>query len=293
MALTTFHSASDFEEVIETEEINPFIDMVQLPPTTAQLVAMVVPGTGTIPQRFTRTNAFTVPASTKTEGGDFTLAEIDTEENSITAGFVGFAFRQSDEAMLNSRGKVQVAAIVEALQAMDDRMDSDAHGASTSATQITGADTDVFTVANFRSALHAYQAYNIRAGAMGHACVLHTDAWADLHDSMSDSAATLRPSEAISLMAGPSTGYMGSFMGMEIFVSTNVSTTGSGYSNYMTPIGLNQSGLGIVVSEPVRIIPTRGDTMELAAGSQFVVRALYGTGVRNAEKLVEVLSRDA
>lgn len=296
MALTTYHSASDVEELVPTEKIDRFIARAEFAPTTAQAIVWLKAGKGSIAHKFPRFNAFSVPAGTKTEGADFTLIETDTTEESITPGFIGFGFRISDEAEggVKADGRAGLAPdlIIEAINALNDRIDSDALAGSTSATNITGADTDYMTYENFLSAVTAWKALKVRSSTGLYAFGLSDDAAGDLLQDLGLGAAAILSNPQYLALFGPESGYMGSLHGFQLFNSPNISTTGSGRSNFITPMGPRNSGLGMVQNEPPNIRVTRGDTMELAAGTQYVARAWVGLGMTNRNRILEVLGRD-
>lgn len=290
MALTTFHSTTDVQEIIPTEFIRTAVEHAKLPPPTGISVVAVIGSRGSIPVRFPRFNALAVPAGTKTEGDDFTLIETDTEEESITPGLVGFGYRVSDEVVAGAVVGVPANLLEASLMATLNRIDSDIHAGSTAATLITGTDTDIMTAANVRSAMHAAIANDLIPDGVQTALVLSEDAWQDFDNDLSNRNASLIQDDAMGLLLGPRAGFKGRFRDMNVFVSKNVATTGSGRSNYITIMG-DRSGLGLVLNERPNARPTRGDSMELAAGFQVVYRAWYGAGMRNRESILEVLGR--
>jgi|GEM_PF-6514044 len=294
MALTTYHSTTDVEEVIPTEKINSFIERTNFKPQIAQAIAWISAGIGTIPDKQPRINAFTYNGVAQTEGNDLQILETDTTEESITPGVLGWAFRVSDQAEANASPILGLSPelILVAVDTLWETINDKFCAASTSATQITGAETDVLDVDKFLAAQSAYQALNITSRNGMHAAVLGSDAMGDLVQSLGGSAASILTNPDFMEMFGPESGYKGTLFGQEIFTTTAVTTTGAGRSNFMTPIGDQNSGLGIVMSKPPRIEVSRGDLMQLALGTQYTITSWAGFGLKNRLRLVEVLGRD-
>jgi len=284
--------ATDVEELIPTEEIGTFIIHSNFAPTTAQAVGWMAAGKGSIARRFPRTAAFSVPAGTKSEGDAFTVANNTTAENTVTPGLIGFGFQITDTAARGSVVGLAPMEIVEAINGLNDRIDSDFHSSSTSATVITGADTDTMDVNNLLAGISAYRAQNIRSSNGLVAVVLGSDAGADFMQDLGSSGAAILGNADLANIFGAESGFMGSFGRTQIFETSNVTTTGAGRSNYITPIGMENSGIAMVQTEAPNIRVTRGDTMELAAGTQYVARAWVGLGLTSTGRIVELLGRD-
>ena len=186
-----------------------------------------------------------VPAGTKSESDTFTDVDLHTAESSVTPGLVGFRMPVSDEAAVQSLAGVQAGALVEAIRALEDRIDTDILAGSASATSIVGAAADDLTLTKFRAACATYKATD----PMGadHACVLSHTCAGDLLDSLHATGASFARSAGDSFDMKPVAGYLGKLHGFDCFESGNVADNGSGAdSNFMTPIGHQKSGLGLV-----------------------------------------------
>lgn len=300
-ALTKALDATEGQELIPTELIGTFVASFEYTAPAGLLVAWASPGKGSIVKRFPRWNQLDkgsgVPAGTKTETDTFTDVDLDTTESSIVPGLVGFRLPISDEfvAQVQDGIAVPAAALIECINAENDRIDSDVLGSITSSTNTTGAATDNATPAKFRSGSAVYRALKIPASAsqMGHAFIGHFDAFRDLEEGTGSSAAPFTAMQGDeSLYGAPGDGaFRGRYMGYLMFESGNVPAESGGWANCFTPIGPRASGLGIVETEMPNIRPTRGDDAENRALTYFNVRAWYGTGITNPSRILEVRSR--
>lgn len=285
-------------ETVPTEDINTFVQSYEYALPVGQIVAWARPSPlGSVAVRFPRWNqvnaATGVPAGTKTEGASFTRVTVDQTESSITPGLVGLEMALTDEVQRAAgiEGGVMAGVIIEALNAMSDRIDTDVLSSSTSATNTAGATGDNFTVSKFNAATAAYRALNIPAGPMGTAFIAHSDAIRDLTESWGTSSAPFQTNHALGAAFGPTPGYHGQYLGFQVFESSNVPAEAPGWSNGMTPIGAGASGLGIAMTEAPSVRSNRGSVGELDAEDMFVLRAWYGAGLTNPSRYLEVLSR--
>lgn len=298
-ALSTKLDTSAVEELIPTEMIGDFIAGYEYTAPSGLAVAWAKPGKGSIVHRFPRWNQLDggsgVPSGTKTETDVFTDVTLDTTESSITPGFVGFRLPISDEssAEVQSGSAVPVGAVLEAVRGLNDRMDSDILSSITSATNTVGAATDNFTAAKFRAAAAQARTLELTDFGMGVACILHHDGFRDLEESIGGTTAPFTASNAdASLFGAPRPGaYRGSYMGFKMFESGNIPANASNWAGCMTPCGAGASGLGIVITEGAKVVPTRGDDAENRKVTYYVVSAWYGAGISNPSRILEILHR--
>lgn len=290
MPISTFTGLSAAQHIVPTEEIDGFIAGYEYPIPVSMALAWVVPGTGSTPHRFPRWGEITVPGGTVAETVAFADANISTAEGTGTPGMVGFRMPISDEVVAAATGGVPAAVLIEGIRALTNRMDSDLCGISTSATNATGAITDTFTLAKFRSALAAYKALRIPDSPFGHAMVLDHGPAAALLESLHSSAATLLVSQGDSMGLGPVAGRIGRLYGVEVFETGNVAAESTGKSNFMTPIGATHSGLGLVLSKMPHIEVSRGDDATARKVTYYVFAAWYAAALANTRRFLEVLS---
>lgn len=282
-------TTTDLEEIIPTEMIDTYVQAVHLPVRVGLAIAWSRPGKGSIPVRFPRWNAISVPAGTKSEGSDFNAVAPTTTESSITPGIVGFEVELTDEVMVENVGGVPASLIDSCLEQLANRLDVDVLASSTSANQTTGTITDTFGRDNFAAALAAWRVLEVPQGGMGDALVLDHGPMADLERDM-----VLAVGTTAGMFAGlmnAANGYKGNVAGVEVFESGNVAAESSGMSNFITKIGMRASGLGIVFQELPHVRPPQRATEgERSASTFYVFRAWYGAGLTNPNRLLEVLS---
>jgi hypothetical protein len=293
-ALGTFTGASELEELVPTELIDDYVAGSNFAPTVGKLICRIKAGKGSIPVKLPRFNAVSsVPAGTKTESDTFTDVNIDTDESSVTPGIVGLRIPISEEALVQTvmGPAIERAILDEVIRAVEDRIDSDILSPITSATNTVGAATDNFTMAKVWAALAAYRALKIAPGPLGTALLLHDDGFRDLEVSLGETTATLTPTAADEVLFGPTTGYHGTYHGLQILSSPNAPANASNWSGCVTPIGDNVSGLAYVQAQPVRVVISEGDDAKVRAVLYAIVRAWYGTGIGDPNKILEVLHR--
>lgn len=293
-ALDPAVEVADVTHVVPAEEIDDYIQGPNFAVRVAEMIAWAQPTRGSVAKRFPRWSAApSVPASTKTETDAATDIQVATAEGSVTPAIVPFRVPISDEAAAGFQaGRGLPAEIIDiAIEALLERMDTDALAVSTGATNTTGAATDNFGMAKFRAALATYRGLKIRGGPMGHGLVVQDDGARDLHDSMASSSSPFVKTQADSIRFGPSSGWLGTLSGVQVFSSPNVAAEAPGWSGFFTPIGFRQAGIAIGVTEAPNVRITRGDDAETRAVTYAVFRAWYGTGLINPDRVLEVLHR--
>lgn len=288
-ALSTFTGTTEGAEVIPTELIPFFIQGFEYPRTVGLGIAWARPGQGSIPSRFPRWGEVTVPAGTKTESDQFSEANVDAAEESVTPGLVGFRFALSDEFTVQSVGGIPATALREAMSALGNRMDEDILGASTSATNQAGSVSDEYTLSRFHDDLAVYWALNIPPATMGTALVLSHVGGQQLAASVANSGAPLARNEGDTIGLGPEGGFLGRLYQIQVFATANVPNESTGASGMLTPIGMQQSFYGLVVQEMPGARRTRGDDAENRAVDFWHFRAWYGAGMTNRNRGLEIL----
>lgn len=289
MTLSTAQTATEITELVPTESINSFVAGYEYAPLVGMSLAWTIAGQGSVPKDFPRWQQLDagsgVPAGTKTETNTFTDVTLDTTRDRITPGFVGFRLPVSDEADRSSDVAIEASRLVQCLNALNDRMDSDIHASAASATNTVGAFTDSCTLEKFRAAVASWKALNLETTEA--VCVLHSTPAATLLGGLHATSATMpkRPGDQLAL--GTTQGYIGSLYGFDVHESGNVASESGGHNNYMTRAGTQLSGIGLVVNEMPNIRVSRGDDAEARAVTYLVCRAWYGAGVCNADYLLE------
>lgn len=297
-ALTTSVGTSELSEWIPSEILPEMAQGFQFPMRTAETIAWTKPGAGSIAHRFLRWNKLGVttgagvPAGTKTESDVFTDVLIDMAESSVTPGIVGFRLPVPDESMRQTRTgpMIQNLILIEALNALYDRRDSDVLSSITSATSTAGAATDNFTIQKAVAAMAAYRALEV-PDMGGTAFLLHHDGFRDLEADTSSTSAPFVPMQTPGDFFGLKTGVKGMWMGAVMVDSGNAPANASNWSGCITAIGNERSGLGLVDVEAPRVEISRGDDAVNRAVTYMVVRSWYGTGLTNPNRILEVLHR--
>jgi len=293
-ALDPAVEVSDVTHVVPAEEIDSYIQGPNFAVRVAEMVAWAQPTRGSIAKKFPRWSAApSVPAGTKTETDTATDIQVATAEGSVTPAIVPFRVPISDEAAAGfMAGRGLPAEIIDiAIEALLERMDTDALAVSTGATSTTGAATDTFGASKFRSALATYRGLKIRGGPLGHALVLQDDGIRDLHESIGSSSSPFVKTAMDSIRFGPASGWIGGYSGVQLFSSPNVAAEAPGWSGFFTPIGFRQAGIAIGVTESPNVRITRGDDAENRAVTYANFRAWYGVGLINPDRVLEVLHR--
>lgn len=276
--------------VIPAEKIESYIDGYGYAALTGLAICASVQAQGAIAIRMPRFGSITVPSGTKTEGDDFDEAVPSMAEESLTPGFVGFEIPITDETVLGKPG-ISEAVLLEAMAAMQNRIDRDIHAASTSATNTQGSSTDIWNREKVTAAAAAYRALNIPGQTWEHALAVggagHTQLEQDeLLSAASRSVGMFAPVSAVS-------GYLGMYGAFNLFATQNLATEGGANSNYMTPIGNGRSGIAIGVSVALGVESNRGREGALSQRTFHVVRCMYGAAMRNRTRLLQVLSSTA
>ena len=287
-ALSTAITATDIEELIETELIDAFVAGFEYPVGVGLSVAQRKPGKGNIPVRFPRWNELDLSGigTSHTETNNAVDVEMDTTESSITPAMQIFRMPFSDESGVASDGKVPAQAIAEALKALANHMDINILAASTSATLQTGAVTTSLTLQGLRSALTYAAAQNLPTSMLDIA--LSNSAAGSLWESMGSTGATYALSADDLQRFGVQSGFQGKLLGQNVWQSNNIATDSTGYSCFMVPSGM--SSLGVVVQEMPNLRPTRGDDAESRATSYVVVRPWCGASIIIPRQFIELLT---
>lgn len=288
MPLSTYVGRSEMTEVVPTEKISKAIAEYEYEPTVSESIAWIEGGTGNVPVRFARWNALTVPAGTVNETVDHTDVNVDLAESSITPGVVRFRLPISREVAVEAQTGIPAGALTAGLDACRDRMDIDALSSSTSATTAVGAVGTAFTLAEFHVARQAYRAMNI-PGSL-HALVLHGDALDSLENSIRNQSGpwAILPNERLATAVGSA--FQGRMNGLQIFKSDRIPDESTGHSNFITPMGMGQSGLGVVMNQMPTVEVSNGDEAHLRFSLFYHFYMWYGTGLTNPRRFLEVLS---
>ena len=290
MPLTTFQGVADEAAVIPSEMIETFIAHFEYKPTVGVALAWARPGKGTIPVDFPRFDAMVggVP-SAHAETTEFEEREIGMSAEQITPALFGFAIKRSDEAAASSPDGIEAGVIMEGILNLVDDMDNSVLGSISSIAASEGLVTDTYDMPRFRSDVAAYKLLNLRAGPLGHVAVISNGMANQLLDSLETSSATLIARGGDTLALGPEAGFIGNLRGFGIYETSGLPVSTTGRAGGMFPAGQMASPLGLVLNELPNVRRSRGDTMELRAATQFVLRAWYGVGVSNDRKGQQVL----
>lgn len=286
VALTTFTSTTDVEELIPVEEIDGFVYDLERPLPLALRLVHVRSCNGLVPVRFPRWNALS-GAPAERAGGEtdiFVDVDITTTESSLTAAFRGFRLPFPDEISKSSPViGVEAGAVMQAFKDFDDLIDTDILSVTTSATQSTGAVTDEYNIARFQADKLTYKALNLPAAQP--VLLMSQEGYSELETSIMSSGATLQDG---GLDLGPNSGVKGTFRGFWVVETANIASESTGSSGIMMPIG-REGGIGIVVDEMPNARPTRSTEGEQRATDFVVLRAMYGVGLINPRRVLEVL----
>lgn len=290
MPLTRFQGVADETEVIPAEQIVNYIAGYEHRERVGIAVAWGRPGRGNVPVNYPRWDEMAdgVPAA-KAETTEFAERDIAMSESTITPALFGFALKRSDEANAGSPDGVEEGLLIEALEYLYESIDEDVIGSVSSITASEGAVTDLYDMGRFRSDVAAYKLLNLRRGPLGHVAMISHGMADELVTSYENSGATLAQGRGDTLALGPEDGFVGSLRGFGIYETGALPVSGAGRAGGMFPAGMQASPLGIVVNEMPNVRTTRGDTMELRAATQHVLRAWYGVGVTNPRKGQQIL----
>ncbi len=290
MPLTTFQGEAQETEVIPSEEIDSYIAGYEFRDRVGIAVSWGRPGRGNVPVNYPRWDEMSggVP-SAKAETVEFEERNIGMSESSITPAIFGFALKRSDEANAGSPDGVEEGLLIEALEYLYESIDEDVIGSISSITASEGAVADLYDMQRFRADVAAYKLLNLRRGAFGHVALISNGMADELTTSYENSGATLAKTAGDTLQLGPEDGYVGSLRGFGIYETGALPVSGAGRAGGMFPAGFRASPLGIVLNEMPNVRTTRGDTMELRAATQHVLRAWYGVGVTNPRKGQQIL----
>ena len=288
-ALSTYTGVADATEVIPTELLDEFIQAYEYEPRVADAIAWSRPGRGNVPVRYPRWDQATVPAGTVAETDTAPDVEVAMSESSITPAVVRFRMPISDEASVEALRGIPAGALANQMEALMDRVDSDALSASTSATQTVGLVTDTFDLEHFSAVVTDVRSRRWRAPS-GVALARHDEPLDALETSIRQSSSPWAIKEDQRLSEALGQGFQGTMRGLRIFLSGNVAVEGAGWSNFATPIGAGQSGLGVVMNQRPAVVSTRGDEAENRWATFYHFSAWYGFGLTNPSRFLEVLS---
>lgn len=292
MPITTFTGLSAATHYVSQEEISSFLDGYNYPPPVPVVIAAAKEGKGTVPVRFPRLGAISVPAGTLAETVDAVDVNVSTAENSLTPARVAFAMPISDFLQMNQVGTAVPGAILaDAVRASWARIASDLNAGSTSATNSTGAVGDICTRSSIRAMKAVWRALNVDPGALGVALVLHGGALSALEEDVETAGSVwaLRPGDnpSFSLMHG----YQGRYKEFELFSDNQVAAESTGRSNYVTPIGAG-SGLGLVMVKEPSITLHRGNDGLRRAAVFAHIEMYFAGGIVNSDEFLEFLTDD-
>lgn len=283
-------TTSTLDDVIPSEDINDFIDGYPLAQPLARALAWEEMGHTTVAYNFPRFDATSVPAGNKTEGSDATRVAMATSSNSATPLVVAMEIAITDEAPNASAiSGLPEALVMEAMRAMRDRVDSDAHAVAASATSTSGAFTDTMDEDKLLDGVNTFIALDVADGSNMPVAVLgHSSAASLRKSSKQSSAADMIGSSFMDNVAGANR--LGVYGGVEVWESGNVATESGGNNNYITMPGRRQSGIGLVVSEELYSETNRSAEGARAKETYTVFAASYGTCVTHASRITEVRS---
>lgn len=289
-ALSTYVGTTEATHIVSVEEIDAFLAGYNHPPPIGPTVAGTRQGKGTVPHRFPRLGAISVPAGTLAETVDAVDVNVSTAEDSLTPARVAFAVPISDRLVMNQVGSnVPGEVLAEAINATWQRIDSDTLAGSTGATQSTGAITDVFTLDHLRAVKAAWRAYSVMPGPFGTALVVHGDALSALEASARSSGSPWALSPSDNPTFGLVHGYQGRLGEFELFSSNQVADESTGHSNFVTPIGI-LGGLGLVMSKAPSITLWRGNDGLRRGVTYAHVEVYFAAGITNNTRFMEALS---
>lgn len=154
---------SNVTEIVPAEWIQASIIRVKRPsPLFVSLanVDIVPAGVGST-VNIPRQSEQAVPAGTKTEGDVFTIVQMDTSEDTMTGGFVGYTVRISYETIHDAKFDMLDLATTEAIAGLMNRVDSDGFALCSSLSNV-GVDvgTAALTDADVQEAVRQFNEQN-------------------------------------------------------------------------------------------------------------------------------------
>lgn len=291
-AFTTFQGVTQEDAVIRSELIDTYVAHFEYKPNVGLALAWARPGQGNIPVDYPRFDQIVggVP-SAKAETDQFEERNVPMSNETITPALFGFAIKRSDEAMAASPGGIEAGALAEGIMTLADDMGDSVLGSMTSITASEGTVTRTYGMSAFRADVSAYKLLNLRPGPLGHVAVISNGMAEDLLGSLDTTSASnaLRGGDTLNL--GPEQGFIGNLRGFGIYETSGLPASTTGRAGGMFPAGFQASPLGLVLNELPNVRTTRGDTMELSAATQHVLRCWYGVGVTNDRKGQQILGR--
>jgi hypothetical protein len=183
----------------------------------------------------------TVPAGTKAENDEFPLAEMDSDHENISGGWVGYSDLVSSEADMHTVENVLAAVIRTGERMIRNRVDVDGLA------MLAFADNDEDNTGNALTddmvldALALYDTLNINETASGRGLPLTPGmhrAWVDdLKTNGGDHLGGDAESERIAAFFGARMGFIGVRHGVQLFKSNNLSLTGADANTAILPLG--------------------------------------------------------
>lgn len=245
-------------------------------------------GRYTVPKRWLRFDATTVPAGNKTEGAAATRVAMAMSENSATPLVVAMEIAITDEAENASEVDLPVVLVDEAMDAMEDRRDSDIHAVGASATSTSGAFTDTLEEDEALDGINTFIALETAKGMVPAVVLGHSSAATFRKSVLQSGAAKEVKNNLFEGVAGAAA--LGFWGGADWFESGNVSTESGGNNNYITVPGERRSGVGVVEAEGLYAESNRSAEGAREKETYVVFGMGYGVGVTHASKITELRS---
>lgn len=289
-AVTSATKLSSQTELVPSERIRQFVYEYNYAPLTALAVAAVEPmgqgqgGTVAIP----RWAVVSVPAGTKTETDEFSIAEVTTDETTISPAYVGLYIHVSDELQNRRMGNAMAASTAQSIRAVENRVDSDGLGLFTSCSNTESFTGLAFTEERFSTAAATFMALNPVGDRF--ACVMSHGMFRDFKNSIKNNGGAAFGNDVlasqIAAMVGPKAGFKGTWDGFEIYVSSNVPTTSADSNGAMLVAG-DMGPLIIVSEEPIGVETERFPKRK---GTEATIAASYAWGLGKQDLILEIVA---
>lgn len=219
---------SSVTEIVPAEWIQASIIRVKRPAPLFVSIANVdvVPAGKGSTVNIPRLGAITVTASVKTEGDNFTIQIMDTDEDTMTGGFVGMIVRLSYEAIHDSAFDLLDLATTEALAGLMNRVDTDGFALASSLSNV-GVDvgTAALTDADVQEAVRQFSEQNpilsgMPVGVLNAKQLLD---WSlDLSQNGGQALGGDTQSAEMAKLIGPQQGFKGVRHGVAWYLSNNI-----------------------------------------------------------------------
>jgi hypothetical protein len=288
MPLATFTGVTEAAHYVRQEQISPFLAGYNYPPPVLVAIAAMKQGKGTVPLRFPRLGAISVPSGTLAETVDAVDVNVSTAENSLTPARVAFAMPISDYLDMNQEGvAIPEAVMIDIIRACWGRIDLDTGLGVQSSTVTYGAATDPFTLSHLRGLKAAWRALNVMDSELGVALAVHGDGLSALEESAETAGSpwALKETPEFQLVHG----YQGKLRNVELFSDNQIAAESTGHSNIMTPLG-DGAGIGIAMTKEPTITLHRGNDGLRRAVVYAHVEMYFGTGIVNQTRMIEAFS---